>query len=162
MAGSVSIPVVSGTTTVEIGSNAVITAGKDIAVSSSTELPMAFDFMGWREWQKFIRDKESRTPSQFVKALRGSLKFAQDYHNNGDLGILDSMTSSHASTILSNTGSGSGKDVTVGGSILIDVRNLDTKTIINDNAKLTAGGSSAQPRPPRVRRSPLPGSCPYS
>ena len=140
VAGSVSIPVVSGTTTVEIGSNAVITAGKDIAVSSSTELPMAFDFMGWREWQKFIRDKESRTPSQFVKALRGSLKFAQDYHDNGDLGILDSVTSSHASTILSNTGSGSGEDVTGGGSFVVDIRNLDTKTIINDNAKLTAGG----------------------
>ena len=141
VAGSISVPVLIGGTTVEIGSNASITAGKDISVSSSTALPMSFDIMGWRDWAKFVTNAGGkRTPSQFLTALRGSLQYVRDYKDSGDFGILNSLTSSHASTLMKGTGTGEGGSKTIGGDLVVDVRNLDTKTIINDGAHLTAGG----------------------
>lgn len=80
--------------------------------------------------------------AQAVKALRGSLKFLYDYGDNGDFGILDSVTSSHASTLMRKTGTGEGGDKTIGGDLVVDVRNLNTRTIINDNAKLKAGSGA--------------------
>lgn len=141
VAGSISVPVLIGGTTVEIGSNASITAGKDISVSSSTALPMSFDILGWRDWAKFVTNAGGkRTPSQFLTALRGSLEYVRDYKDSGDFGILNSLTSSHASTLMKGTGTGEGGSKTIGGDLVVDVRNLDTKTIINDGAHLTAGG----------------------
>ena len=141
VAGSISVPVVIGDTTVEIGSNANITAGNNISVSSSTSLPMSFDLLGWRDWAKFVTDAGgNRTPSQFLTALRGSLQYVSTYKDNGDFGILNSLTSSHASTLMKGTGKEGEDTMTMGGDLVVDVRNLNTRTVINDGAHLTAGG----------------------
>ena len=139
IAGSISVPVVVGDTVAEIGSKARLSAGKNISVSSSTELPMSFDYMGWNDWAKFVKASGKSKAADFISALRGSLKFIYDYKDNGDLGVLDSLTSSHASTLMKGTGTGAGGGMTIGGDLVVDVRNLNTKTVINDGASLTAG-----------------------
>ena len=141
VAGSISVPVLIGDTTVEIGSNANIVAEDNISVSSSTSLPMSFDLLGWRDWAKFVTDAGgNRTTAQFLTALRGSLQYVRDYKNAGDFGILNSLTSSHASTLMKGTGKDGEDTMTAGGDLVVDVRNLNTQTIIKDGAHLTAGG----------------------
>ena len=135
IAGSISVPVVVGDTVAKIGSMAKLSAGGNISVSSSTELPMSFDYMGWNGWAKFVKASGQGKAADFISALRGSLKFIYDYKDNGDFGVLDSLTSSHASTLMKGTGG----DMTIGGDLVVDVRNLNTKTVINDGASLTAG-----------------------
>ena len=139
IAGSISVPVVVGDTVAEIGSKARLSAGENIKVSSSTELPMSFDYMGWNDWAKAVKASGKNKPADFISAVRGSLKFIYGYKDNGDLGILDSLTSSHASTLMKGTGTGDGGDMTIGGDLVVDVRDLNTKTVINDGASLTAG-----------------------
>ena len=141
VAGSISVPVVIGDTTVEIGSNANITAGNNISISSSTALPMSCDILGWRNWADFAISKGvAGNIAQFLTALRGSLQYVSTYKDNGDFGILNSLTSSHASTLMKGTGKEGEDTMTVGGDLVVDVRNLNTRTIINDGAHLTAGG----------------------
>ena len=146
VAGAVSVPVVMSDTTAEIGSKAIITAGESISVSSSTDMPMSFDFMGWRDWAKFAKMCGSNSGAsagssvgQAFKAIRGSINFMADYQDNGDFGMLDALTSSHASTLMRKTGGLEGDSKTIGGNIVVDVRYLNTKTLINDGATLKAG-----------------------
>ncbi|MCQ2367164.1 MAG: leukotoxin LktA family filamentous adhesin, partial [Akkermansia sp.] len=141
VSGSVSVPVLVGDTTVEVGPDAIISAGGDISVSSSTDLPMSFDFIGWNAWAKFLKSTGASKAGDFIAALRGSLKYVQTYGDNGEFGVLGAMTSSHASTLMKGTGAQDEDDtITVGGDLVVDVRNLNTKTIIGDRASLTAGG----------------------
>ncbi len=141
IAGSISVPVLIGDTIVEIGSNASIAAGDNISISSSTALPMSFDLLGWRDWAKFVTNAGgNRTTSQFLTALRGSLQYVRDYKDAGDFGILNSLTSSHASTLMKGTGKEGEDTMTAGGDLVVDVRNLNTQTIIKDGAHLRAGG----------------------
>ena len=141
VSGSISVPVLVGDTTVEVGPGAILSAGDDISVSSSTDLPMSFDFMGWNAWAKFAKSTGASKAGDFISALRGSLKYIQTYGDNGEFGVLGAMTSSHASTLMKGTGALDENDtITVGGDLVVDVRNLNTKTIIDDGASLTAGG----------------------
>ncbi|MCQ2370874.1 MAG: leukotoxin LktA family filamentous adhesin [Akkermansia sp.] len=140
VAGAVAVPVVDGTTVLTIGNSAVITAAKDINVSSSTELPMSLDPIGWRDLVESVKKKGVEKVTGVVKFLQDVAGYWRDYRDNGEFGALDALTSSHASTFMRDTGS-KNKDATVaGGDVVVDVRNLDTKTIIQDNAKLKAGG----------------------
>ena len=143
VAGSIAVPVVDASTTVQIGGAAEIAAGKDINVSSSTDLPMSLDYMGWNGWKDFARAEGAKKAPKFVSALRGMFGFFRDYRDNGEFGVLDALTSSHASTLVKDTGNPNDpKEATiVGGDFVVDVRNLDTKTIISDGAKLTAGAN---------------------
>ena len=141
VAGCISVPVVDSSTTAQIGSKAVITAGTDITVSSSTTLPMSLDPVGWQGWQDFAKaEAGAAKANEFFKALRGNLTYIADYYDNGELGILDGMTSSHASTYMRKTGGGN-KSYAIGGDFVFDIRNIDTKTIVQDGAKLTASGN---------------------
>ena len=142
--GSVSVPVIRGNTTTEVGSSAIINAGKDIRINSSTELPLSYDLIGWRAWKDFVVNQiknPGKDTAKIVSALRGSLKYLADYHDNGELGVLDSVTTSHASTIMSNTGDTGDTGKTVGGSVLVDLRHFNTKTVVRDDATLTAAGT---------------------
>ena len=146
--GSISVPVVIGNTTVDIGSlnegtaelkHAVLEAGGNISVSSSTSLPMSFDFMGWNGWAKFVKTSGLSKAVEFFSALKGSFDFIGKYKDNGDFGLLETLTSSHASSLIASTdASGDGK--AGGGDLVVDVRHINTQTIIGDGAVLKAGG----------------------
>ena len=152
VAGSISVPVITGYTTVDIGTRSAggtggkIIAGKNITVSSSTELPIGFDVFGWRGWQDFAKaEAGTAKATEFFKALRGSLTYVADYADNGDMGALDSCTSSHASTFMRDTGykDSGGSSYAIGGDFVVDIRNIDTKTIIGDQTTLVAGAIAA-------------------
>ena len=149
--GSISVPVVIGSTTVEIGGedpedigysnplNPILEAGGNISVSSSTSLPMSFDFMGWNGWAKFVKASGLSKAGEFFSALKGTFSFIEQYKDKGDFGLLETLTSSHASSLIASTdASGDGK--AGGGDLVVDVRHLNTQTIIGDGAVLKAGG----------------------
>ena len=153
--GSISVPVVIGNTTVEIGSApvtslnggtaeikyvpAVLEAGGNIIVSSSTSLPMSFDFMGWNGWAKFVKASGLSKAIEFFSALKGSFDFIGKNKDKGDFGLLETLTSSHASSLIASTDS-SGNGKAGGGDLVVDVRHLNTQTIIGDGVSLKAGG----------------------
>ena len=147
LAGSISVPVVTGYTTVDIGAGSTIIAGKNITVHSSTTLPVSFDFFGWRGWQEMAKKSGVDKVTQIFKTLRGHLSFVGDYADNGDFGVLDTLTSSHASTYMRDTGYTKGsldnkKSSATGGDFVVDIRNVNTKTTIGDSATLIAGAQA--------------------
>lgn len=142
---SLAAPVVDSHVSVELGSKAKVTAGDDVSISSSTELPMSFDVLEWRNWKnigtKFAKNWDLDV-DEIVGAVKKSASFVADYYDSGNFGVLDTLTSSHAYTVVEKTGVEGGEDSrSIGGSLTADYRNISTLTLIADGAELSAGGA---------------------
>lgn len=150
IAGAVSVPVYNDSCVVDITGR--IEETRDIVLNAVTSYPLTLDFLGIDSWTGGLKP-DGRPMTEAENILRGmnaTLEFMRKYFSDdtyealgqhistGSFGLLNTMTSTGATTMMRKTGSSSDDSMMIGGSVVVDIHNSDTVVNVRDGAVLKA------------------------
>lgn len=150
IAGAVSVPVYNDSCVVDITGR--IEETQNIVLNAVTSYPLTLDFLGIDSWTGGLKP-DGRPMTEAENILRGmnaTLEFMRKYFSDdtyealgqhistGSFGLLNTMTSTGATTMMRKTGSSSDDSMMIGGSVVVDIHNSDTVVNVRDGAVLKA------------------------